>query len=283
MEEEVLLAQPGVPVVLVRVHRAAEDEYGAVGIERLRQGRFPGEAPLVEAVPAFPDDVPENARTDALAVDDRQYVHQGHSTLKRPRPPETARPGVLTPLGWWRDPDHATDRIADDRRGAGDQWDRAGNRCRRPLDEEVGHFLRQPAIEDVLPLACLRRGDRFEIDAALASDTREQLHSDAARRAAGDVHRPGEPEEAGPRLPDALDRNVVRHRHDPLRLAGAGRVRRARARRVRGEQGAPELVAGARRVREDALDGEGRVQELRPVRRPPGIARREVRIPEADG
>ena len=69
-------------VVLICVHRAAEDEHGAVGVERLRQGRFPGEAPLVEVVPAFLDDVAEDARTDSVAVDDRQHVHCGHSTLK---------------------------------------------------------------------------------------------------------------------------------------------------------------------------------------------------------
>src|SRR6266566_7679895 len=105
------------PIVLVGVHRAAEDEHGAVGVERLRQRRFPGEAPLVQAVPALPDNVAEDARTDSLAVDDRQYVHCGHSTLKQAWVPERPRPKVLALalLRRGRDPDHATDRVADDR------------------------------------------------------------------------------------------------------------------------------------------------------------------------
>jgi hypothetical protein len=61
-------------LVLVGVHRTAEDEHCAVGIERLRQRGFPGEAPLVESVPAFPDDVAEDAGPDLLAVDDGQNV-----------------------------------------------------------------------------------------------------------------------------------------------------------------------------------------------------------------
>jgi len=59
----------------------------------LCQRRFPGEAPLVEAVSAFLDHVAKDAGTDPLAMDDRQNVHCGHSNVEgaRPResPPET--------------------------------------------------------------------------------------------------------------------------------------------------------------------------------------------------
>jgi len=74
LEEEVLLSEPWMPLVLIGMHRTAEDEDGAVGIKGLRKRRFPGEAPLVESVPAFPNDVAEGAGPDLLAMDDREDV-----------------------------------------------------------------------------------------------------------------------------------------------------------------------------------------------------------------
>jgi len=62
------------PLVLIGMHRTPEDEDGAVRIKGLRKRRFPGEAPLVESVPAFLNDVAEGAGPDLLAVDDREDV-----------------------------------------------------------------------------------------------------------------------------------------------------------------------------------------------------------------
>ena len=63
-------------LVLIGVHRTAEDEHGAVRVEGTRQRRPPGETPLLELVPARANDVPEHAGAHALPVDDRQDVHQ---------------------------------------------------------------------------------------------------------------------------------------------------------------------------------------------------------------
>ena len=76
LQEEVLLAQPGMVVVLVRVHRAAEHEHAPVRVERPRQRLAPGEAPLLEVVAARLDDVAEHAGPDALSVNDAENVHQ---------------------------------------------------------------------------------------------------------------------------------------------------------------------------------------------------------------
>jgi hypothetical protein len=62
------------PLILVGVHRTAEDQHGAVRVEGLRQRRVPSKAPFVEPVPAFPDDVAKGAGADLLAVDDRENV-----------------------------------------------------------------------------------------------------------------------------------------------------------------------------------------------------------------
>ena len=61
LQEQVLLAQPRMVVVLVGVHRAAEDEHRAVRVERTRQRRVPREAPLLQRVAARGDDVGEHA------------------------------------------------------------------------------------------------------------------------------------------------------------------------------------------------------------------------------
>src|SRR5205807_6156102 len=76
LEEHVLVAEPGMAVVLVGVHRAPEDQHRAVVVERPRQGRAPGEAPLLEPVASPLDGVREDAGAHGLAVDDRQDVHQ---------------------------------------------------------------------------------------------------------------------------------------------------------------------------------------------------------------
>src|SRR5262249_40977535 len=75
LDEHVLLAQPRMPIVLVGVHRAAEDEHCPVLVHRAGRRRSPGEAPLVEDVPALRRDVGEDAGADFLAGDDREGVH----------------------------------------------------------------------------------------------------------------------------------------------------------------------------------------------------------------
>src|SRR5262249_52447918 len=50
LEPQRLLPQPRMPLVLVSVHRAAEDEHGVVRVEWARWRRVPREAPLVELV-----------------------------------------------------------------------------------------------------------------------------------------------------------------------------------------------------------------------------------------
>ena len=75
MQEEVLLPEPRMVQVLIRVHRAAEHEHRAVGIEGARQRRVPRETPFLEPVPALGDHVAEHARAHAFAVYDREDVH----------------------------------------------------------------------------------------------------------------------------------------------------------------------------------------------------------------
>src|SRR5262245_29533372 len=182
-----------------------------------------------------------------------------------------------------RDPDHAADRVADDRRGARHQRRRARDRGGRPLDEEVGHLLWQPPIEDVLALFRLRRGHRLEGDATLSSDPGEQLQADPGRCGAGDVDRPRQSEEPGPRLTDALDGDRVRHRNDALRFPRPGYVRGAGTRLVRREERTPQRIAGVARIREYAFHREGCVEELRAVGLAPRVAGGKRRVTETDG
>src|SRR6266850_3882844 len=63
-------------LVLIGVHRTTEDEHRAIRVERTRQRRSPGKAPLFERVPARSNGVAEYARAHALSVDDREEVHQ---------------------------------------------------------------------------------------------------------------------------------------------------------------------------------------------------------------
>ena len=80
LQDEVLLAQPRVVLVLVGVHGAAEDEDGAVVVERPRGRRPPRGAPLLELVPALRNSVGEHPRADVVAVDHREDVHGEDST-----------------------------------------------------------------------------------------------------------------------------------------------------------------------------------------------------------
>jgi len=75
LDEEVLLAEPGMVVVLVGMHRAAEDEHRAVVVDRPRRRRSPGEAPLLELVPARGDRLEEHACAHGLAVDEPEDLH----------------------------------------------------------------------------------------------------------------------------------------------------------------------------------------------------------------
>src|SRR5262249_13231529 len=75
LDEQVLLAEPGVAVVLVGVHRAAEDEHGVVVVDRPRRGRAPGEAPLLEVVARGLCRPVEDAAPRVRAVKDGQDVH----------------------------------------------------------------------------------------------------------------------------------------------------------------------------------------------------------------
>ena len=80
LDEERLLAQPRVAVVLVGVHRAAEDEDRAVVVDRPRRRLAPGEAPLLEVVPTLPDDLAEHTRPRRLPVDHGEDVHGANSS-----------------------------------------------------------------------------------------------------------------------------------------------------------------------------------------------------------
>ena len=77
-------------VVVVGVHRAAEDEHRVVRLERPRRRRAPGEAPLVEPVAALLDRRREELRARVVAVDDRENVHRAE--LYAPLPPVAGMP-----------------------------------------------------------------------------------------------------------------------------------------------------------------------------------------------
>ena len=74
-------------VVLVGVHRAAEDQYRAVVGERTLEGAVPREAPFLELVSPFPNDVAEELGTPVAAMNDCQDVHHSHCTGGKPRGP----------------------------------------------------------------------------------------------------------------------------------------------------------------------------------------------------
>src|SRR5438132_9284308 len=71
-------------VVLVGVHRAAEDEHGAVVVERPRERRVPGQAPLLQPVAGPGDDLAEDPGTNRVAVDHREHVHRAEGTASPP-------------------------------------------------------------------------------------------------------------------------------------------------------------------------------------------------------
>src|SRR5207302_7252997 len=74
--EPILFPEPRVVPILVGVHRPAEDQNGAVAIERARQRRPPRQAPLLEPMTPRLDDVAEDAGPHTLSVNDREDVHQ---------------------------------------------------------------------------------------------------------------------------------------------------------------------------------------------------------------
>ena len=63
-------------VLLVDVHRPAEDEHGVVLGERPRRLVVLDDPPLVELVPVAAHDVVEHLAAHLLAVDDRKHPHQ---------------------------------------------------------------------------------------------------------------------------------------------------------------------------------------------------------------
>ena len=69
-----LLAQPRMPVVLVGMHRAAEDEHGVVA-RRAAARRSAAKLHSVEPVARLGDDGREQLRPRVLAVHDREDVH----------------------------------------------------------------------------------------------------------------------------------------------------------------------------------------------------------------
>jgi len=69
-------AKPGMRVVVIRVHRAAEDEYRVIRLERPGRRSAPREAPFVEPVAALLDRRREELGACIVAVDDREHVHR---------------------------------------------------------------------------------------------------------------------------------------------------------------------------------------------------------------
>src|SRR5580765_6376758 len=60
LQEEAFFAEPRMVEILVGVHGAAEDQHGPVGVDRFRQRRVPGKAPLLEPVASLAHDVSEH-------------------------------------------------------------------------------------------------------------------------------------------------------------------------------------------------------------------------------
>ena len=78
-----LLADPGVVLHLVHVHRAPEDHERVVVVGR-RRGRVPErEAPLVELVASLTRGVAEDPRMGVAAVDQREDAHPGESSCEQ--------------------------------------------------------------------------------------------------------------------------------------------------------------------------------------------------------
>src|SRR5204862_4654707 len=86
LDEERLLAEPRMAVVLIGVHRSAEDEDGTVRVDRLGRRRPPGETPLVERVASLRGDLSEDPRPRLRPVDDREDAHVLKSRQKERAP-----------------------------------------------------------------------------------------------------------------------------------------------------------------------------------------------------
>ena len=159
LQEERLLAQPRMVVVLVRVHRAAEDHHRAVGVERPRDRRPPGEAPLVEPVAALERDLAERAGAAVVAVDHAEHVHRRESSRERGRRrPRSRRFELLD-----RDRDRPCSTTANGRDGGADARAEAAG-CRpewprspRPRGDASGDA--RSRTERVRALLQLRRED----------------------------------------------------------------------------------------------------------------------------
>jgi hypothetical protein len=82
LDEELGLArEPREVVVLVGVHRPAEDEHGVVGGRRLREPAE-GDLPALEPVPGRLDDLVEDAAGDVRAVGDGEDAHRGDCSAR---------------------------------------------------------------------------------------------------------------------------------------------------------------------------------------------------------
>src|SRR5262249_38281493 len=75
LHELVLLAEPRMLLLLIGVHRAAENEHRVEVLERARQ-LARGRPPLNELVTAFANRVAEHPFAHVPAVHDRQDLHQ---------------------------------------------------------------------------------------------------------------------------------------------------------------------------------------------------------------
>ena len=84
LEEAQLGAKPGMALVLVGVHRSAEHDHR---VGRLVGDALAGDVALDELVPGRANRVLEDARTDVVAVREREYLH----------PREPTEPGALAP------------------------------------------------------------------------------------------------------------------------------------------------------------------------------------------
>ncbi len=93
-ENVLLLPEPGMEVLLVRVHDAPEHDHAVVVAQRARW-RADHRAVVVELVPALGDDVPEHLRRVAVLVAKGEDSHPPDSTERAP--PRAAQPGGHAP------------------------------------------------------------------------------------------------------------------------------------------------------------------------------------------
>ena len=80
LEQEALVVEPAVPVFLVDVHRAAEDEHRPVVLQGLGRPGLGRDHPLVEHVTAVGHRVREDACGGVGLVDDGKDPHRPQPT-----------------------------------------------------------------------------------------------------------------------------------------------------------------------------------------------------------